>query len=105
MKKIKNKNKNKSYKLVTFLLILLAIMIVSKTYSTSTLSKINYEVEKVKEEIKEQEKTNESLSMAIDELASLTKIEEVAKETGLSYNNDNIKTIDEDEEENNLDSN
>ena len=33
--------------------------------------------------------------MKINELASLDKIEEVAKEQGLSYNNDNIKNIDE----------
>ena len=48
-----------------------------------------------KKEIEEQSKTNESLSMKINELASLDKIEEVAKEQGLSYNNDNIKNIDE----------
>ena len=33
--------------------------------------------------------------MKINELASLDKIEEVAKEQGLSYNNNNIKNIDE----------
>mgnify|MGYP000072173745 CR=1 FL=1 len=43
-----------------------------------------------------QEKTNESLSMTIDELASLTKIQEVAQEQGLSYNNNNIRTITKD---------
>ena len=34
--------------------------------------------------------------MAINELASLSKIQEVAEEQGLSYNNNNIKTITED---------
>jgi cell division protein FtsL len=34
--------------------------------------------------------------MAIDELASLTKIQEVAQQQGLSYNNNNIKTVVED---------
>lgn len=33
--------------------------------------------------------------MKINELASLDKIEEIAEEEGLSYNNDNIKTVDE----------
>ena len=33
--------------------------------------------------------------MKINELASLDKIEEVAKEQGLSYNNNNIKNINE----------
>ena len=36
---------------------------------------------------------NESLSMQIDELASLSSIQDIAKEYGLSYNNDNIIVI------------
>ena len=59
----------------------------------ATLSKVNIEVERVKNEIKTQEKKNESLSMKINELASLDKIIEVAYEQGLSYNNDNIKSV------------
>ena len=47
---------------------------------------------KQKKEIEEQEKVNESIAMTIDELASLTKIQQVAAEQGLSYNNNNIKT-------------
>ena len=57
---------------------------------------LNFEVEKQKKEIAAQKKTNESLTMAIDELASLTKIQEVAQQQGLSYNNNNIKTVVED---------
>lgn len=62
-------------------------------FSQATLSKINYEVEKTKKQIATQEKKNESLEMKIDELASLEKIQEVAKEQGLVYDNDNIKSI------------
>ena len=62
-------------------------------FMQATLSKVNIEVEKVKKEIKVQEKKNESLSMKINELASLDKIIEVAHEQGLSYNNDNIKSV------------
>ena len=54
---------------------------------------INFEVEKQKKEIEIQKKTNESLAMTIDELASLTKIQEVAEQQGLSYNNGNIKSV------------
>ena len=53
-------------------------------------------MEKQKKEIEEQKKTNESLAMTIDELASLTKIQAVAEEQGLSYNNSNIKSVVED---------
>ena len=37
--------------------------------------------------------------MTIDELASLTKIQEVAEQQGLSYNNNNIKTVDDNEQQ------
>ena len=37
--------------------------------------------------------------MKINELASLTKIQEVAEEQGLSYNNDNIKTVTDEKQE------
>lgn len=79
----------------TFAIVLAISAPVTIVFSQATLSQINFEVEKVKKEIKEQTKTNESLSMKINELASLDKIEEIAEEEGLSYNNDNIKTVDE----------
>ncbi len=66
-------------------------------FSQATLSEINFEVEKVKKEITTQKKKNESLTMKINELASLEKIQQIAKEQGLSYNNHNIRTVIEDE--------
>ena len=82
--------------LYTLALFLLVISPVSIVFSKATLSKVNFEVEKQKKEIEEQEKVNESIAMTIDELASLTKIQEVAEKQGLSYNNNNIKTVTED---------
>ena len=76
--------------------ILLLVSPISIVFSKATLSKVNFEVEKKKNAIKDQEKTNESISMTINELASLTKIQAVAEEQGLSYNNDNIKRVTED---------
>ena len=81
--------------LYVFTLILLLSCPFVIVFSQATLSKINYEVEKSKKEIVAQEKKNESLTMKINELASLDKIQEVADSEGLSYNNDNIKTINE----------
>lgn len=80
--------------LYSFTLILVLIAPLAIVFSQATLSKVNYDVERMKKEITTQEKKNESLSMKISELASLEKIQEVAKTEGLSYNNDNIKTID-----------
>ena len=67
---------------------------ISIVFTKSTLSEINFEVEKLKKEIATREKTNESLEMKINELASLDNIKDVIKKEGLTYNNDNIKNID-----------
>lgn len=78
------------YSLAVFLLVISPVSIV---FSKATLAEINFEVEKQKKEIEKQKKTNESLEMTIDELASLTKIQSVVEEQGLSYNNSNIKSV------------
>ena len=98
MRKVKKRLKMSKFErlLYTLALFLLVISPVSIVASKATLAKINFEVEKQKKEIEEQEKVNESIAMTIDELASLTKIQEVAAEQGLSYNNNNIKTVTED---------
>ena len=95
MKKVKKRIKISKFEklLYTLAVTLLVPSPVSIVFSKATLSKINFEVEKKKNDIELQEKTNEGLAMTIDELASLTKIQEVAEEQGLSYNNDNIKTV------------
>ena len=98
MRKVKKKVKLSKfekliYSLAIFLLVISPVMIV---FSKATLAEINFEVEKQKKEIEVQKKTNESLAMTIDELASLTKIQEVAEQQGLSYNNNNIKSVVED---------
>ena len=96
----KNKKMKKQLKIgkferliYTFTIILLALSPFAIVFSQATLSKINYEVEKTKKTIATQERKNESLSMKINELASLDTIKEVAALQGLSYNNDNIKSI------------
>ena len=60
---------------------LLCLWVVS-FFAKITLSSINIEVEKLNKQVTKQEKTNQSLSMKINELASLENIQAVA-------NNDN----------------
>ena len=98
MKKVKKRVKMSKFEKLIYTLAILLIVIapVSIVFSKATLAKVNFEVEKQKKEIEAQKKTNESLAMTIDELASLTKIQEVAQQQGLSYNNSNIKTVVED---------
>ena len=96
LRKVKKRLKMSRYEklLYTLAVFLLLIAPISIVFSKATLAKINFDVEKQKKLIEEQTKKNESLAMTINELASLTKIQEVAKDQGLSYNNSNIKTID-----------
>ncbi len=95
------KNKKKKLKitrfekiLYTFTIALLLIAPISIVFTKSSLSEINFKVEKMKKSIAAQEKTNQSLEMKINELASLDNIKDVIKTEGLTYNNDNIKNID-----------
>ena len=84
----------KGEKLITAVLSLLALMTpIMVVYTSATLSSSNIEVEKMKKKIEKQENVNSSLSMQVDELASLSTIQDVAKSNGLSYNNDNIIVI------------
>ena len=62
-------------------------------YSKSKLSKSNIELERLKSKIEKQETINESISMKINELASLSNIQEVAKMYDLSYQYENIVDV------------
>ena len=81
-------------KLIYGLIIFVAVLIpIANVFSKALLSESNIEVENLENKINEQVGINDSLNMQINELASLDKIQSVANELGLSYNNDNIKLI------------
>ncbi len=92
VKKIKLTHFEKVLYFITIMLLILSPLII--VFEKSTLSKINYEVEKIKKKISIQERENESIQMKKNELASLENIQKIIKEKGLEYNNDNIKNID-----------
>lgn len=92
------KVKKNNFKLIDkFMIIIIVILILATpivvVFSKSVLSKTNIEVEKIKYKLEKQEVINESITMKINELASLSNIQDVAKEFGLSYKNDNIVII------------
>lgn len=94
MRKNKKKGIAPIEKVLIAIVFILAIFVpISMVFSQATLSKSNIEVEKMKNKVSKQSKTNESLSMQVDELASLSNIQNIAKQYGLSYNNDNIIVI------------
>ena len=95
MKKTRKRYKFKTIDrlMLTIIILLLVASPVVIVYSKSVLSKSNIEVEKIKKKIEKQEVINESISMKINELASLSNIQDVAKEFGLSYQHENIIVV------------
>lgn len=84
----------KGEKFLIALIVLFAVLTpIIIVYTSASLASSNIEVEKLKEQIETQENINSGLSMQVDELASLSTIQNVAKENGLNYNNDNIIVI------------
>ena len=85
--------KSEKFMFVLVILFGFVIMPASWIYTKALLSESNIDLEKVKKKIETQNNTNEALKMQIDELASIDNIQSIASSSGLSYNNDNIKTI------------
>ncbi|MBQ9024256.1 MAG: cell division protein FtsL [Bacilli bacterium] len=97
MKKNKKKASAKLLKFerkyTTFGIVALFVLWVVSFFAKVSLSSINVEVERLGKEVKKQEKTNQSLTMKINELASLENIQAVANSEGLAYNNGNIVIV------------
>ena len=93
----KTRRKVKLHKIDKFLIGIIVLLLVSRpvviVYSKSVLSKSNIEVEKMRKKIEKQETINESITMKINELASLSSVQDIAKEYGLTYQNDNIIVV------------
>ena len=87
------KNNKRDKKLFILIILVLILSPLLQVVTRAKLSEVNIEVEKLKNNIEKQENVNESVEMQINELASLDKIQDIAKEQGLSYNNDNIRLI------------
>lgn len=73
----------------------IAVMLLVEVFARANVGHLNMSVEKLKYEIIEQEKKNESLNMKVNELTSFDKIEPVVKGMGLTYNYDNIIVIED----------
>ncbi len=94
-KRVKRIKLLKGEKFMFFLVILFGFVVMpaSWVYTKALLSETNIELEKIKNKINNQNNRNEALGMQIDELASIDNIQDIASSSGLSYNNNNIKTI------------
>ena len=91
------KRKSKFTKLERFLykssLAIAVSLFMGIVFTSVSMAKMNIEIQKMDKVVKSQEDTNQSLTMKINEMASLENIQTVSKNLGLSYNNGNIKTI------------
>lgn len=90
----KKKKKQRKEKTLYRLFIVVSIFLVlGIIYSRASLGKINLEIQELSDIIKEESDDNQSLAMKINEMVSLDKIREVSSEQGLTYNNNNIKSV------------
>ena len=96
-KRVKRIKLLKGEKFMFFLIVFFdfIVMPTSWVYTKALLSETSIELEKINSKIDSQNDKNEALSMQIDELASIENIQSIASANGLSYNNSNIKTINE----------
>lgn len=94
----KRKNKNKITKGEKFLYIsafLSFIMMLGlKIFCGAMVGEMKMSIEETKYKIDSQEKTNESLTMKVNELTSFENVKKVVEEMGLAYNNENIIVVD-----------
>ena len=66
-----------------------------KIFCSASVGNLNIMVEKLKFEVSTQSKKNESLTMQVNELTSFDYVNNIVKDMGLAYNNDNIIIINE----------
>lgn len=95
--KNKKKKKKKFTKLERFLykssFVIMFLLVLGIVFTSASVSKLNIELQEMSIKVESQQDTNQSLSMKINEMASLENIQIISKNLGLSYNNENIKTI------------
>lgn len=73
----------------------LVLTLTIQIFCGANIGSLNLKVEKLKYNINDQQKKNESLTMKVNELTSFDKVKDIVKDMGLAYNNDNIVIINE----------
>lgn len=76
-------------------IIALSCTFLIKIFCGAGVGHLNMSVEKLQYNINTQEKTNESLTMKINELTSFDNVKSLVKDMGLAYNNENVIIISE----------
>lgn len=81
--------------LVTVIILFAIATVLCKSLIGACIESTNAQIQRIKSTITVQEETNVGMQMKINELASLDNALSVAQSYGLSYNNSNIKVIEE----------
>lgn len=71
------------------------LMLGIKIFCGAQVGELKMNIEEIKYNIDSQSKTNESLTMKVNELTSFENVKKVVQEMGLAYNNENIIVIDD----------
>lgn len=87
------KTGKKARKLLVVLIMLLVFAPVFDVFTKATLSKVNIEVEQLREKVAKQERKNQSLTMKVNELKSFDNIQAAVSSLGLAYNSNNVKVV------------
>lgn len=69
--------------------------IVSRIFFSAGITNLNMNIEQQRNEIANQQKTNESLTMKVNELTAYDKVKTVVTDMGLAYNNDSVIIIED----------
>ena len=81
--------------LYTCALLALCSTFLVKIFCSASIGNLNIMVEKLKSDVSTQAKKNESLTMQVNELTSFDYVNNIVKNMGLAYNNENIIIINE----------
>lgn len=66
---------------------------VTKVFCSANISNLKMDIEKISYKIENQQRKNQSLAMQVNELTSYENLNNVLKEMGLAYNNENIIVV------------
>lgn len=91
---MRKKRFTKGEKILYNLAIVCALFtVIIKIFCGAGVGHLSMSVEQLRYDIQSQEKTNESLTMQVNELTSYDKIKDIVEEMGLAYNNENILVV------------
>ena len=93
-----NKKKKKRFtKIERFLykssLCIIFFLVVGIVFTSASVSKLNIELQDMSKKVESQEGTNLGLAAKFNEMTSRDKMQNISNNLGLSYNNENIITI------------